>query len=152
MLIRAYRVRGHLEANLDPLGLKPKEPHAELDPRSYGFTEADMDRPIFIDNVLGRDDRDACARSSRSCARPIAAISASSSCISRIRRRSAWIQDRIEAVHNQTEFTERGKRAILERLTAAEMFERFLDRKYTGTKRFGLDGGEVLRSRRWSRS
>src|SRR6185295_17902911 len=53
-----------------------------------------------------------------------------------------WIQDRIEAVHNQTEFTERGKRAILERLTAAEMFERFLDRKYTGTKRFGLDGGE----------
>jgi len=55
MLIRAYRVRGHLEANLDPLGLKPKESHADLNPRSYGFTDGDMDRPIFIDNVLGRD-------------------------------------------------------------------------------------------------
>src|SRR3546814_20136333 len=53
MLIRAYRVRGHLEANLDPLGLKPVEPHPELDPKTYGFTEADMDRPIFIDKVLG---------------------------------------------------------------------------------------------------
>src|SRR3546814_17624720 len=53
MLIRAYRVRGHLEADLDPLGLKAIEPHPELDPKSYGFTEADMDRPIFIDKVLG---------------------------------------------------------------------------------------------------
>ncbi|MDH3792384.1 MAG: 2-oxoglutarate dehydrogenase E1 component, partial [Rhodospirillales bacterium] len=53
MLIRAYRVRGHLEAKLDPLGLKPVEPHPELDPRTYGFTEADMDRPIFINKVLG---------------------------------------------------------------------------------------------------
>ena len=55
MLIRSYRVRGHLEARLDPLGLQIPKPHAELDPRSYGFTDADMDRPIFIDNVLGRE-------------------------------------------------------------------------------------------------
>src|SRR3546814_7993358 len=53
MLILAYRVRGHLDADLDPLGLKAIEPHPELDPKSYGFTEADMDRPIFIDKVLG---------------------------------------------------------------------------------------------------
>ena len=53
MLIRAYRVRGHLQANLDPLGLEKREPHPELDPRTYGFTDADFDRPIFIDNVLG---------------------------------------------------------------------------------------------------
>ncbi|MDE2391566.1 MAG: 2-oxoglutarate dehydrogenase E1 component, partial [Rhodospirillales bacterium] len=56
MLIRAYRVRGHLEARLDPLGLKQKGNHSELDPASYGFTEAgDMDRPIFLDGVLGFD-------------------------------------------------------------------------------------------------
>src|ERR1700710_1393438 len=55
MLIRSYRVRGHLEAQLDPLGLQIPAPHAELDPRTYGFTNADLDRPIFIDNVLGRE-------------------------------------------------------------------------------------------------
>src|SRR5690606_6776933 len=53
MLIRAYRIRGHLVADLDPLGMREEEPHPELDPVSYGFTEADLDRPIFIDNVLG---------------------------------------------------------------------------------------------------
>ena len=55
MLVRSYRVRGHLEAHLDPLGLQAPKPHPELDPRSYGFTEADWDRGIFIDNVLGRE-------------------------------------------------------------------------------------------------
>src|SRR5271154_2987074 len=55
MLIRSYRVRGHLEARLDPLGLQIPTPHAELDPLTYGFTSADLDRPIFIDNVLGRE-------------------------------------------------------------------------------------------------
>ena len=68
MLIRAYRVRGHFHANLDPLGLEPHKNDEELDPRSYGFTEADLDRKIFLDNVLGLEFGDACARSSRSCA------------------------------------------------------------------------------------
>ena len=53
MIIRAHRIRGHLVADLDPLGLHDVAPHPELDHRSYGFAEADMDRPIFIDNVLG---------------------------------------------------------------------------------------------------
>ncbi|MDP3545830.1 MAG: 2-oxoglutarate dehydrogenase E1 component, partial [Phreatobacter sp.] len=53
MLIRAYRMRGHLHANLDPIGLDPPKTHEELDPTSYGFTEADYDRKIFIDKVLG---------------------------------------------------------------------------------------------------
>ncbi|MEO1253243.1 MAG: 2-oxoglutarate dehydrogenase E1 component, partial [Pseudomonadota bacterium] len=53
MIIRAYRIRGHLVADLDPLGMREVTPHPELDPRSYGFAETDMDRPIFIDNVLG---------------------------------------------------------------------------------------------------
>ncbi|HLB81067.1 MAG TPA: thiamine pyrophosphate-dependent enzyme, partial [Dongiaceae bacterium] len=141
MLIRAYRVRGHLEANLDPLGLKPREPHPELDPRSYGFTEADMDRPIFIDNVLGLETASL---------RQIVQIARETYCGNigieymhiQDPPQKAWIQERIESIRNHTMFTEKGKRAILGRLTEAELFERFLDRKYTGTKRFGIDGGE----------
>jgi len=141
MLIRAYRVRGHLEADLDPLGLKPVEPHPELDPLTYGFTEADFDRPIFINYVLGLET---------ATLREIVKVVRETYCgkigveFMHIQdpAQKAWIQERIESIHNQTQFTEQGKRAILDRLTAAETFERFLDKKYTGTKRFGLDGGE----------
>ena len=143
MLIRAYRVRGHLEAKLDPLGLKPIEPHPELDPRSYGFTEADMDRPIFIDNVLGLE---------KASLNKIVEVVRATYCGSigvefmhiQDPAQKAWIQERIESIRNQPDFTVNGKRAILERLTAAETFENFLNKKYTGTKRFGLDGGESM--------
>jgi 2-oxoglutarate dehydrogenase E1 component len=142
MLIRSYRVRGHLEANLDPLNLRPHEPHPELDPRTYGFTEADMDRPVYIGNILGLGET--------ATVREIMQVLRETYCgnigveymhISDPDQK-AWIQERIEGIRNQTQFTEKGKRAILDRLTAAETFEHFLDRKYTGTKRFGLDGGE----------
>ena len=143
MLIRAYRVRGHLEANLDPLGLKPMEPHPELDPKSYGFTEADMDRPIFINNVLGMDT--ATLRQILSAVRETycGTIGVEFMHIQDPAQK-AWIQERIESIHNRTDFTVNGKRAIIERLCAAEVFERFLDKKYTGTKRFGLEGGEAM--------
>ncbi|HWA50990.1 MAG TPA: 2-oxoglutarate dehydrogenase E1 component [Dongiaceae bacterium] len=142
MLIRAYRVRGHLEASLDPLQLKPREKHADLDPRTYGFTEADMDREIQIDNILGYES---------ATLRQIVHVLRQTYCgnvgveymhIQDPDQRK-WLQMRIEGSRNQREFTDRGKIAILERLTAAEMFEKFLDKKYTGTKRFGLDGGET---------
>ena len=143
MLIRAYRVRGHLEANLDPLGLKPIEPHPELDPRSYGFTEEDMDRPIFIDNVLGLE-----TASLRKIVEVVRATYCGSIGVEFMHiqdpAQKAWIQERIESIRNQPDFTVNGKRAILERLTAAECFEQFLNKKYTGTKRFGLDGGESM--------
>jgi len=143
MLIRAFRVRGHLEADLDPLQVKEIEPHPELDPRSYGFTEADFDRPIFINFVLGLET---------ATLREIVKVVRETYC-GRIGvefmhiqdpAQKAWIQERIESIHNVTQFTEAGKHAILERLTAAETFERFLDKKYTGTKRFGLDGAETM--------
>ena len=54
-LIRAYRIRGHLEAELDPLGLVDVEGHLDLDPQTYGFGEADFDRPILCDGHLGLD-------------------------------------------------------------------------------------------------
>jgi 2-oxoglutarate dehydrogenase E1 component len=142
MLIRVYRVRGHLMARFDPLGLEGKKYHPELDPKTYGFTEADMDRPIFLDNVLGLET---------ATLRQIVQILRETYCGSigvefmHIQHpdEKAWIQQRIEGIRNQTRFTARGKRTILERLIEAEEFEHFLHVKFTGTKRFGLDGGET---------
>ncbi|WP_022728555.1 2-oxoglutarate dehydrogenase E1 component [Fodinicurvata sediminis] len=144
MLIRAYRVRGHLEAKLDPLGLTEIEPHPELDPKTYGFTDADYDRPIFIDNVLGLE-----TATIRQIMERLRRIYCGSIGVEFMHiqdpDQKRWIQERIEGAElNRTDFTERGRRAIVERLAAAESFEQFLNKKYTGTKRFGLDGGESM--------
>jgi len=143
MLIRAYRIRGHLVADLDPLGLRNETPHPELDPRSYGFTEADMDRPIFIDNVLGlqfasmREILDIVKRTyCGTFALQYMHISDP--------EQSAWLKERIEGFGKEITFTREGRRAILNKLVEAEGFEKFLHVKYMGTKRFGLDGGEAL--------
>ncbi|MBI3451598.1 MAG: 2-oxoglutarate dehydrogenase E1 component [Rhodospirillales bacterium] len=141
MLIRAYRVRGHLMASLDPLGLEKPDPHPELDPASYGFGEVDYDRPIFLDNVLGLENATLREIMTLLRATYCGTIGVEFMHIGDPAQKS-WIQERIEGARNQTDFTEKGKKAILERLTAAEVFERFLDKKYTGTKRFGLDGAE----------
>jgi 2-oxoglutarate dehydrogenase E1 component len=141
MLIRSHRVRGHLMANFDPLKLGGRRYHPELDPKTYGFSDDDMDRPIFLDNVLG---------SETSTMAEIMEILRETYCGSigvefmhiQYPEEKRWIQQRIEGVRNQTDFTDRGKQTILERLIEAEEFERFLHVKFTGTKRFGLDGGE----------
>ncbi|MEO3435108.1 2-oxoglutarate dehydrogenase E1 component [Inquilinus sp. CAU 1745] len=143
MLIRAHRIRGHLKANLDPLGLVPEFPHPELDPRTYGFTEGDWDRPIFINNVLGYETATLRQIMERLKETYCGTIGVEYMHIQDADQK-AWIQERIENIHNKTDFTPRGRRAIYERLTAAESFEKFLQVKYTGTKRFGLDGGESL--------
>ncbi|NVJ93702.1 MAG: 2-oxoglutarate dehydrogenase E1 component [Methylocystaceae bacterium] len=143
MLIRSYRVRGHLIAHFDPLGIEGKDYHPELDPKSYGFTDADMDRPIFIDFVLGLETatlREIVEKIKSTYCRHIGVE------FMHIQEpeEKSWIQRRIESSENQSDFTTKGKTAILERLTEAEGFEQFLDKKYTGTKRFGLEGGESL--------
>jgi len=143
MMIRAYRMRGHLHADLDPLRLEPAKDHEELHPSSYGFTEADWDRKIFIDNVLGLEF---------ATIREMLAILKRTYCstigweflhISNPAEKG-WIQARIEGPDKEIAFTREGKRAILNKLVEAEGFEKFLDVKFTGTKRFGLDGGESL--------
>ena len=139
MLIRNYRVRGHLHANLDPLGMTPKTSHPELDYRTFGFEEADLDRPIFINGVLDHE---------YATLRQIVAQVQATYCgnigieFMHIQdpEQKAWLQKRIE--NTKPAFDAAGKRVILERLTEAEGFERFLQVKYTGTKRFGLEGGE----------
>jgi 2-oxoglutarate dehydrogenase E1 component len=142
-LIRGYRVRGHLIADLDPLGLTRLSTHPDLEPATYGFTPADYDRPIFVNSLLGFTT--ATLREIIAALRAIycGKVGIEYMHIQELEQRR-WIQERIEVPRNQTEFTPEGKRAILERLTASEQLERFLDRRYTGSKRFGLEGGEAL--------
>lgn len=142
-LIHAYRERGHLLASLDPLEMKARTHHPELDPGHYGFSDSDYERVIFINGVLGMDS--APLRTIIQALRQTycGTIGVEFLHISSPEEK-AWIQERIEGERNQTDFTAEGKRAILQRLTAAESFEKFLNVKYTGTKRFGLDGGEAL--------
>ncbi|WP_316178862.1 MULTISPECIES: 2-oxoglutarate dehydrogenase E1 component [unclassified Bradyrhizobium] len=143
MLIRAYRMRGHFHAKLDPLGIEAPRNREELDPRSYGFTEADFDRKIFLDHVLGLE---------YGSLREIVAICERTYCqtlgvefmhITNAAQK-AWIQERIEGPDKEISFTREGRRAILQKLIESEGFEKFCDVKFTGTKRFGLDGGESL--------
>ncbi len=141
MLIRAYRVRGHLQANLDPLGLTKRGPHPELDYRSYGFTEADLDRRFYLDYVLGLE-----TASLREIIDVLQKTYSGSVGIEFLHiqdaDQKAWIQSRIEGTGGIFETTPEDRRAILEHLTETEGFEQFLNIKYPGTKRFGLDGGE----------
>ncbi len=143
MLIRSYRTRGHLEADLDPLDLKEREDHPELDPSHFGFSESDYDRPIFINNALGME-----SATLREILHALRQTYCSTIGVEYMHlgdpRERAWIQQRIENIRNRTDFTVNGKRAILQRLTAAETFETFLHKKYPGTKRFGIDGSEAL--------
>ena len=144
MMIRAFRMRGHLKANLDPLGLATTPGDAsELDPASYGFSEADYDRTIFLDFVLGLETASV---------REILQIVRRTYCgnvgvqymhISDPKEK-AWLQARIEGRDKEITFTKEGKVAILKKLIETEGFEKFLHRRFPGTKRFGLDGGESL--------
>jgi len=144
MMIRAYRMRGHLKANLDPLGIATTPGDAsELDPATYGFSEADFDRPIFLDFVLGLET---------ATVREILEILRRTYCgnvgvqymhISDPREKG-WLQARIEGRDKEIVFTKEGKVAILKKLIETEGFEKFLHRRFPGTKRFGLDGGESL--------
>src|SRR6202048_4795247 len=142
-LIRAYRVRGHLEADLDPLGLEKRGPYPELDFRSYGFSESDLDREIFIANLFGRE---------RASLREIIAILRETYCGRigveymhiQVPAERAWIQEKFERRQSRPVLSAGIRKEILRTLTQAETFERFLDRRYTGTKRFGIEGAESL--------
>ncbi|MEL6279702.1 MAG: 2-oxoglutarate dehydrogenase E1 component, partial [Pseudomonadota bacterium] len=143
MIIRAYRIRGHLIADLDPLGLVEPEPHPELDPTTYGFTEADLDRPIFIDNVLGLQ-----TASLREIIRLLKRTYCGTFALQFMHisapEQVSWLKERIEGFDKEISFTQEGRRAILNKLVESEGFEKFLHVKYMGTKRFGIDGGESV--------
>jgi 2-oxoglutarate dehydrogenase E1 component len=141
MLIRTYRVRGHLAADLDPLGLLSREVPADLTPAYHNFTNADLDRPIWLCGALGFE---------QATVREIVRVLQQTYCghigfeymhINEVEERR-FIQERIESPEETVQFTPEGKQSILGKVIQAEQWEKFLARKYVGTKRFGLDGGE----------
>ena len=142
-LVRAYRVIGHLDANLDPLKLTEKHHLPQLEPSFYGFHDADLDKPIYMDGVLGL---------STATARQVVDILKRTYC-GRIGyefmhindpEQKDWLQLRIEGPDKEITFTPEGKKAILNKLIEAEGFEKFCGLRFLGTKRFGLDGGEAM--------
>ena len=143
MLVRAYRIRGHLIANLDPLEIQKREEHLELKPETYGFNQNDFNRKIFLDGVLGLE---------YATLEEILNILKKTYC-SNIGyefmhmgdpEEKSWIRDRVEGKEKEVSFTLNGKKAILNKIIEAEGFEKYLHVKFVGTKRFGLDGGESL--------
>ena len=142
-LIRAFRINGHLIANLDPLNLHIKNYHPELDYRSYGFTDKDLDKEIFIDGSLGLEKT-----SLKNIIQIVKDTYSSSIGIEFLHiqspKQKQWIQERIEEVKNKTNFTNQGKKAIFKRLAESELFEQYLDKKFLGTKRYGVEGGESM--------
>ncbi|MAV77252.1 MAG: 2-oxoglutarate dehydrogenase E1 component [Candidatus Marinimicrobia bacterium] len=143
MLVRAYRIRGHLISNLDPLGLLKREQHSELKPETYGFSDKDLNKKIFLDGTLGIQTASLkeilLATNKTYCQN----IGFEFMHMSDPEERK-WIRQRIEGKEKAIKFTENGKKAILNKLIEAEGFEKFLHVKFVGTKRFGLDGGESL--------
>ena len=142
-LIRAYRLRGHLLAKLDPLEMMQSEYLDELHPEYYGFKKDDYDNKIILNGVINRES---------STIREILKFLRNTYCgpvgyeymhISNPTER-VWFRDRVEKDDNALKFTDNGKNAILNKLIQAEGFEKYLHTKYVGTKRFGLDGGESL--------
>ena len=143
MLIRTYRVRGHLGADLDPLGLAKQALPADLDPAYHGFTGAALDRKVYLGGTLGLEwatvgelvdilKRNYCGK-----------VAIEYMHIADVEERR-FIQDRIEGGDKHIDFTPEGKKAILTSVMRGEQYEKFLGRKFVGTKRFGLDGGEAM--------
>ena len=143
MLIRAYRIRGHLISSLDPLSLLKKDEHPELRPETYGFEKKDFNRKSFSMEFLEFNMANL---------NEILTILKKTYC-SNIGyefmhmgdpEEKTWIRNRIEGPQKEIKFTENGKKAILNKIIEAEGFEKYLHVKFVGTKRFGLDGGESL--------
>ncbi len=143
MMIRAFRIRGHLAADLDPLKLSDFGDQPELDPATYGFGPQDLDRPIYIGGVLGLE-----TASVREMLDILQRTYASTMGVQFMHisnpTEKQWIQERIEGPDKGVSFTRDGKRAIARRLMETETFERFLHKRFPGTKRFGIDGGEAM--------
>jgi 2-oxoglutarate dehydrogenase E1 component len=139
-LINMYRVRGHLLANINPLGGKVLS-YRELDPSYHGLSVWDLDREFFVDDLPGPRHR-----SLRQVQDQLRDAYCQTVGIEYMHiqdpEQKRWIQHRVEGVDRTHPIED--QRHILERLGAAEGFERFLHSKYVGHKRFSLEGAESL--------
>jgi len=143
LLVRTYRVRGHLAANLDPLGLSKREMPEDLKTEYHGFSDADIDRKVYLGGTMGfewvsiRELVDTLRKNY--CGN----VGLEYMHISDVEERR-FLQERMEGQDKAIEFSTDGKKAILNKVIEAEQWEKFLGKKYVGTKRFGLDGGESM--------
>ncbi len=143
MLIRAYRVRGHLLANLDPLGLAHNNSHPELDPARYGFSEDCYDREIQLDGWLGYQV---------ATLRQIITILQQTYCSSLAIEYShiqnltqkEWLEEKLEGSLSKPKLTKEEKGRVLQKLVEAVGFEEFLHKKFPGAKRFSMEGAEPV--------
>jgi len=142
-LIRAYRIRGHLIANLDPLGMMERKYLNELHPSNHGFQKEDYNKKIYLREYM--DSKYATINEILSFLKKTycSTIGAEYMHISDPNEKK-WFRERMEKKENQLNFTNSGKKFILNKLIQAEGFEKFLAVKFVSTKRFGLDGGEAL--------
>ena len=142
-LIRAYRVRGHLLATLDPLGIEKPKMHADLDPVTYGFTTADDHRSIYLGGNLGRE-----RATLKEILETLQATYSGTYGVEFMHiqdpEQREWVQSRIEAVRGKPAFTNDEKKTILRTLLEVEGFEEFVQVKYTGMKRFSIQGGDAM--------
>jgi 2-oxoglutarate dehydrogenase E1 component len=143
MLVRTYRVRGHLAANLDPLGLVTREMPADMKTEYHGFSDADIDRPVFLGGCMGFEWATIRELVDTLRANYCGAVGLEYMHIADVDERR-FLQERMEGKDKAIDFTPVGKKAILNKVVEAEQWEKFLGRKYVGTKRFGLDGGESM--------
>ena len=143
-LLTAYRSRGHLAADLDPLGLAEKMPAPDLGLAFHGLSDADLDTEFDTGNYAGSGQRlklrDLLARLQKTYA---STIGAEFMHISNHEQRN-WIYSRLEQAAGQSGLDKPGKQRVLDGLTAAEGLERYLHTKYVGQKRFSLEGGDSL--------
>ncbi len=142
-LIRSYRQRGHLISKVDPLELRKIEYLDELHPENYGFNKEDYQNRIYLDGITNKDYSNIKEILSFLKKTYCGSIGYEYMHISNPLERK-WIRDRVEKDENALQFTKNGKNAILNKLIQAEGFEKFLNTKFVGTKRFGLDGAESL--------
>ncbi len=143
LLIRSYQGRGHLQAQTDPLGLAEPRICSDLDPADHGFAADDYDRPIFLGGQLGFESatlREILAR--------LKSIYCASVGVEYMHvqepAEKKWLLERIERGNAWAPYEAATRQQLLERLTAAEGFEKFLATKFVGVKRFGLEGGESM--------
>ena len=141
-LVRSYRVRGHLVAQLDPLG-RPRPSFAELEPEFYGFGPADMDRRFSTIKMFGAPTMTLRAILDRLRNTYCRSIGVQFMHIDDLARKN-WLQERMEGSENRIALSKKEQLRILTRLTDAVMFEEFIQKKFLGAKSFSLEGSESL--------
>ncbi|WP_426700103.1 2-oxoglutarate dehydrogenase E1 component [Rhodanobacter sp. Col0626] len=141
-LVQAFRMRGHFDASLDPLGLRSEPPPVELDHRAHGFSDADLDRTMFVDGVLGHEKTTLRKLQAALRERYCGTIGYEYMHIADHEQRQ-WLQQKIEGDAPIGRLSDDERMDVLEKLVEVKGYERYLDKKFVGTTRFGLDGAEA---------